>query len=49
MTTPAHRTPRTRRAFLGAGAAFAALTLAACGGNVGGGGATTAPTSRPAP
>jgi tripartite-type tricarboxylate transporter receptor subunit TctC len=36
MTTPAHRTPRTRRAFLGAGAAFAALTLAACGGNVGG-------------
>lgn len=37
MTTPAHRTPRTRRAFLGASAAFAALTLAACGGNVAGG------------
>lgn len=38
MTTPAHRNLRTRRAFLGAGAALAALTLAACGGNVGGGG-----------
>lgn len=38
MTTPAHRNRRTRRAFLGAGAAVAALTLAACGGNVGGGG-----------
>ncbi|MFD6139883.1 tripartite tricarboxylate transporter substrate binding protein [Promicromonospora sp. NPDC060271] len=37
MTTPADRTLRTRRAFLGAGAAFAALTLAACGGNVAGG------------
>jgi tripartite-type tricarboxylate transporter receptor subunit TctC len=37
MTTRAHRTPRTPRAFLGAGAAFAALTLAACGGNVAGG------------
>ena len=38
MTTPARRTLRTRRAVLGATAAFAAMTLAACGGNVGGGG-----------
>lgn len=37
MTTPDHRPLRTRRAFLGAGAALAALTLAACGGNVAGG------------
>ncbi|PUB21613.1 tripartite-type tricarboxylate transporter receptor subunit TctC [Promicromonospora sp. AC04] len=36
MTTPARRTLRTRRAVLGATAAFAAMTLAACGGNVGG-------------
>ncbi|WP_369372405.1 Bug family tripartite tricarboxylate transporter substrate binding protein [Promicromonospora sp. Populi] len=38
MTTPAHPSPRTRGAVLGATAAFAALTLAACGGNVGAGG-----------
>lgn len=35
MTTPTRRSPRARRAFLGAAAACAALTLAACGGNVG--------------
>lgn len=37
MTPLARTTLRTRRAFLGAGAALAALTLAACGGNVAGG------------
>ena len=36
MTTPARRTLRTRRALLGTSAAVAAMTLAACGGNVGG-------------
>ncbi|WP_129789976.1 tripartite tricarboxylate transporter substrate binding protein [Promicromonospora panici] len=35
MTTLSRRSPRIRRALLGATAAGAALTLAACGGNVG--------------
>src|SRR4051794_34247340 len=38
MTTPTRRYPRTRRVVLGATAGLAVLALAACGGNVGGGG-----------